>query len=266
MSTTAITDKTSFIGEFTQKRWFRRLTPMSEKPSFVPRLFAIDLGLTLLVFIVGSIVGSVFLAKGSSTTTVTEKVNSTIAEKLNFEEDVTTNGYRSNESYSKSQIIIFDRTEGLNDPKRLLSAPVASPGTLIRAKVLNKLEVVGAAPAFAQIIDHGLGRQFFGSTIIGEAAANPQNGRLQFSWNLLKPERPKNIAHEIEGITLSLNGTLGIVAKVNSGFGERVGIATAKGGAVDYNSSTTKISVPVLLKMYCLGRCFAALGLNLIET
>ena len=146
-----------------------------------------------------------------------------------------------------SQIIDFDKSDkgGVfgGGKASLNGAELRSPGTLVRAKLLNNVETYSAAPVHAQIIDYALGKRFYGATIIGEATPDTTYDRVLFRFTTVRPEFSNSISYSIDAVGLSLNGTIGLNANKKGDLIERgslsAGVA-ATGGGGDGNSKDLK--------------------------
>lgn len=98
---------------------------------------------------------------------------------------------------------------------------------MVRVKLLNSLETFDSVPAFVQIVDYGLGNNFFGWTLIGDANGEANVDRIKISFHHAHNPSGSN-ALDFSGQALSLDGTLGIRAEKVEGFTNRAMIGSAK--------------------------------------
>jgi|GEM_PF-2057165 len=112
-------------------------------------------------------------------------------------------------------------------------------GTLVRVRLQNTLESVDSAPAFAQVVDLGLGEKFYGATLIGEGSGDANLGRIRISFRKLKPVFRSERTLSLQGHALSLDGTLGVRAERVEGFAARSVLRGASGGLAGGSSETS---------------------------
>lgn len=116
---------------------------------------------------------------------------------------------------SKSQIIDF-RAGGSGSS--VAGIAKRAPGTLVKVRLLNLVETYSNAPVHAQIIDGGLGRGLIGGTLIGDAVPDTNFERINVTFRFARDPNRENIAASISARALSLDGTLGVVAKKKEGY------------------------------------------------
>lgn len=98
---------------------------------------------------------------------------------------------------------------------------IAHKGTLVKVRLLNKLEAFDSVPVFAQITSHALGSKYFGAALIGTASGDGSVGRIKMTFSSLKPKNTSIAPFDFEGQALSHDGTLGVRATKLEGFGSR---------------------------------------------
>ena len=181
------------------QRWSECDTPSSE-PRFQPSLLAKD----LFIFIFLPVI-AILLFKMIENSISQPKSRKTSDSKL--PKDFKLDG-------SKSQIVEFKKSgAGMRNifGKR-------SPGTLIKLRLLNVIETYSNSPVHAQIIDAGLGSEWLGATIIGEATGDASSERINIIFNFARSRSQLGLAMPIKARALSLNGTLGLEADKKEGF------------------------------------------------
>jgi hypothetical protein len=136
--------------------------------------------------------------------------------------------FRSDGSQPKSQIIDFH--ESPNSLHYVENIPRRAPGTLVKVRLMNIVETASITPVHAQIIDDGLGKQFRGSTLIGEANPDGALGRIRIDFKYLRLTNRLDIAVPLTGRALSLDGTFGLIAEKKEGFFARAAIRSAQNG------------------------------------
>lgn len=102
-----------------------------------------------------------------------------------------------------------------------------APGTLVKVRLMNVLETLSNAPVHAQVVDHGLGKEFTGGTLIGDAVGEPGTGRVNISFRFVRHPRRLDLAVPISARAMSLDGTFGINASKKEGFFARAAIRSA---------------------------------------
>lgn len=123
----------------------------------------------------------------------------------------------------KSQIIDFTKTG--SGPKKFINRQ--APGTLVKVKLLNTVETYGNAPVHAQVIDGGLGQEWIGGTLIGDATSNQSYDRVNITFRFVKSSFQAGLAQTIKARALSLSGTLGVNAEKKEGFFARSALNSA---------------------------------------
>jgi hypothetical protein len=114
---------------------------------------------------------------------------------------------------STSQIIRFSSPysgEGV--------APIRSAGTLVRLRLLNRVETLEGASVHAQIVDGGLGGNFLGATMIGDVTADTSTARINFAFHFVRDSKRLNHSTPINARAMSLDGTAGLEADKKEGF------------------------------------------------
>lgn len=132
----------------------------------------------------------------------------------------TTSKLERNEPHS--QIIHFQSSRS---GERAISK--RAPGTLVKVRLLNVVETLSTAPVHAQVIDAGLGREFMGGTLIGEATSEAASGRVKIDFKFLRHSRRLDLAVPISARAMSLDGTFGIVATKKEGVFARAAIRSS---------------------------------------
>lgn len=141
-----------------------------------------------------------------------------------------------------TQIIQFQR--GTLAKSRLLRR---APGTLVRVRTLNTIETYTNAPVHAQIIDSGLGKEFLGGTLIGDAIPDLGSGRITIDFRFARYARRSDIALPIAARAMSLDGTFGIEAKKKEGFFARAAIRSASSNPNSIDTGTEKQDLRTLV-------------------
>lgn len=123
-----------------------------------------------------------------------------------------------------SQIIQFQKNSNGNGG---VAFAKHSPGTLVRVRLLNVVETFSNAPVHAQIIDTGIGTEFMGGTLVGDATPESSTGRINIDFKYVRhPKRP-DLALQISARAMSLNGTFGLEALKKEGMFARAAIRSA---------------------------------------
>jgi len=189
-------------------------TPGSEKPSLDPRRIWIALSIIASLALIGVVLG--FLLRGSSPKP---------SGGSGGDGDTPS---AMNSSVDGSLVIHFkeDMRRGGSGNRGIVRA---SNGTLVRVKLLNSLETFDTVPAFAQVVDYGLGQKFFGWTLVGDASGDGNVDRIKMNFHLARNPQG-NASLDLSGQALSLDGTLGVKAEKVEGFSNRVMIGSAKSG------------------------------------
>jgi len=144
-----------------------------------------------------------------------------------------------NREQSKSQIIEFSKSgngmKGIGNRK--------APGTLVKVKLLNTVETFGNAPVHAQVIDSGLGQEWIGGTLIGDANSDQSYDRVNITFRYVKSAFQPGTAQTIKARALSLNGTLGVNAEKKEGFFARSALNGANPAAQSAEKETDSLDV-----------------------
>lgn len=114
------------------------------------------------------------------------------------------------ESKDRMLVLSFSATDDDHGSK---GSPIAHKGTLVKVRLQNLVEAFESVPVFATVMNHALGRRYFGATLIGRATADNTTGRIKISFSALKPRNSNLAPLEFEGQALSLDGTLGLRAQ-----------------------------------------------------
>lgn len=122
-----------------------------------------------------------------------------------------------------------------------------APGTLIKVRLMNVVETLSNAPVHAQIVDHGLGKEFTGGTMIGDAVGEPSSGRVNISFRFVRHPRRLDLAVPVSARAMSLDGTFGINASKKEGFFARAAIRSASNNpnAIDTGSDNQDLKTLV---------------------
>lgn len=140
---------------------------------------------------------------------------------------------------SKSQIIRFVSvgTKGTG----VASVGKRSPGTLVRLRLLNKVESFEGASAHAQVIDSNLGSRFVGGTAIGDVVSDPSTNRIVLNFRFIRDPKNPASAFPIVARAMSLDGTAGLSATKKEGFFARAALRSgASGGAKNESDSSSQ--------------------------
>jgi hypothetical protein len=110
-----------------------------------------------------------------------------------------------------------------------------APGTLVRVRLLNVVETFSNASVHAQIVDFGLGREFLGGTLIGDATSEAGSQRININFHFVRHPNREDIAVPVVARAMSLDGTYGLDAEKKEGFFARASIrsVTGKGASLD---------------------------------
>lgn len=126
-------------------------------------------------------------------------------------------------SEKHSQIISFNGPRGSGG----LPHSKRAPGTLVKVRLMNVIETLTNAPVHAQIVDYGLGKEFIGATLIGDATGDPMAGRVNVTFRFVRHPRRLDLAVPLSARAMSLDGTFGIHASKKEGFFARAAIRSA---------------------------------------
>lgn len=126
-----------------------------------------------------------------------------------------------------SQIVNFHPENNGTGSKSGLAYAKRSPGTIVRVRLMNVVETFSNSPVHVQVMDNGLGSEFKGATIIGDA--NPEIGtsRVTMIFKFVRHPKRDDIALPITARALSLDGTYGINASKKEGIFARAAIRSA---------------------------------------
>jgi hypothetical protein len=102
-----------------------------------------------------------------------------------------------------------------------------SPGTIVRVRLMNVVETFSNAPVHVQVMDAGLGSEFMGATIIGDASPESGTGRITMNFKFVRHPRRIDLAVPISARALSLDGTYGINGAKKEGIFARAAIRSA---------------------------------------
>ncbi len=92
---------------------------------------------------------------------------------------------------------------------------------------MNTVETFSRAPVHAQTVDNGLGRDFFGGTLIGDTMPETGSGRISMTFKFARHPRRLDLAVPISPRSMSLDGTFGITAIKKEGFFARAAFRSA---------------------------------------
>ncbi len=205
-------------------RWSDRDTPASE-PRFQINLLIKDIA----IFI--------FLPLG--TALIFQVIDTDLQNKPN-KRKVKTEAVRDlTRDQSKSQIIEFSKAGAVlrgNGNRK-------APGTIVKVRLLNTVETYGNAPVHAQVIDGGLGQEWVGGTLIGDANSDQTYDRVNITFRLVKSAFQPELAQTIKARALSLNGTLGVNAEKKEGFFARSALNSANPAAQNAEKETDSLDV-----------------------
>ncbi|MBN8542609.1 MAG: hypothetical protein J0L82_19620 [Deltaproteobacteria bacterium] len=126
-----------------------------------------------------------------------------------------------------SQIISFQGSNSVGSGNRGFSFPKRAPGTLVKVRLMNVLETFSNTPVHVQIMDQGLGREFIGATIIGDASPENSTGRVTMNFKFVRHPRRLEVAVPISARALSLDGTYGVNGSKKEGLFARAAIRSA---------------------------------------
>ena len=115
---------------------------------------------------------------------------------------------------AKSQIIFFKKSGevfGAVGARR-------SPGTLIRVRLLNRVDTSSTAPVHVQIVDNALGTTLLGGTLVGDAIPDKSFEKVAISFRAARYPNSPSRAASISARALALDGTFGIIAQKREGF------------------------------------------------
>jgi hypothetical protein len=125
-----------------------------------------------------------------------------------------------------SQIISFQGSSG-NGSNRGSAYSKRAPGTLVKVRLMNVVETFSNAPVHVQVMDAGLGREFMGATIIGDASPENGTGRVTMNFKFVRHPQRLGVAVPISARALSLDGTYGVNGSKKEGLFARAAIRSA---------------------------------------
>lgn len=217
------------IKQYFKKRWYGTDIPNSE-PAFQTNVFLKD------VVIFGCIPISAFLI-------------GTFIYKLDFKslkKDPRQNNFSARNNELRSQVLNFGGSIGSMRSGNVVSVKKA-PGSLVKVRLLNRVETFGAVPVHAQIIDSGLGKEFLGGLVIGDAQSDSNTNKIKIEFRLARYPNRSDVAYQLHGHALSLDGTLGIDAIKKEGIFARsalragTNVSTPQNGNQDLRSALIQI-------------------------
>ncbi|MBL7557650.1 MAG: hypothetical protein JNM24_17605 [Bdellovibrionaceae bacterium] len=126
-----------------------------------------------------------------------------------------------------SQIISFNPQGSGSGGKSGFNFPRKSPGTLVKVRLMNVVETFSNAPVHVQVMDTGLGSEFIGATIIGDATSEGGTGRITMNFKFVRHPRKMDVAVPISARALSLDGTYGVNGIKKEGMFARAAIRSA---------------------------------------
>lgn len=127
----------------------------------------------------------------------------------------------------QSQIIHFVQHGGSTGGKSNYNFPRKSPGTLVKVRLMNVVETFSNAPVHVQVVDTGLGPEFVGATIIGDANPESGTGRITMNFKFVRHPKKSDMAVPISARALSLDGTYGVIGTKKEGMFARAAIRSA---------------------------------------
>lgn len=142
-----------------------------------------------------------------------------------------------------SQIISFNGKVGAGGSPYSKRAP----GTLIKVRLMNVIETLTNAPVHAQVVDYGLGKEFIGGTLIGDATGDPMSGRVNITFRFARHPRRLDLAVPLSARAMSMDGTFGINASKKEGFFARAAIRSASGNPNSVDAGADKEDMRTLL-------------------
>jgi hypothetical protein len=216
--------RTIKLKESIRERWYSEDYPGAE-PRFQIGLLAKDIG----IFVVLPVL-SIILFKSCESAFSAPKRTS---QQVNGKD-------RSLVDAAKSQIFEFG-SNGASSP--LSGIAKRSPGSLVKVRLLNSVEIFSNAPVHAQIVDAGLGNNLLGGTLIGDAVADPNFERINISFRFVRDPRRPNVAISIAARALSLDGTLGVAARKREGYFARSVIGAATPATQDAQSKIDAMDI-----------------------
>jgi len=126
-----------------------------------------------------------------------------------------------------SQIISFQGANGGGSGNRGSTFSKRAPGTLVKVRLMNVVETFSNAPVHVQVMDAGLGREFMGATIIGDASPENGTGRVTMNFKFVRHPQRLGVAVPISARALSLDGTYGVNGSKKEGLFARAAIRSA---------------------------------------
>jgi len=206
-------------------RWSDRDTPASE-PRFQINLLIKDISIFVLLPLGTALLFQILNHE------VGGRSDSKKKNKTEIPRDIT-------RDQSKSQIIDF--TKGGSGNKGFGTRK--PPGTIVKVRLLNTVETFGNAPVHAQVIDGGLGQEWIGGTLIGDATSDENFNRVNITFRFVKSGFQAGMAKPVKARALSLNGTLGVSAEKKEGFFARSALNAANPAAQSAEKETDSLDV-----------------------
>ena len=115
-----------------------------------------------------------------------------------------------------------------------------APGTIVRVRLLNVVETFSNAPVHVQVMDNGLGKEFIGATILGDAVSENGTGRVSMNFRFVRHPRSAGVAVPIAARALSLDGTYGLTGTKKEGLFARAAIRSAANNPNTVDASADK--------------------------
>ena len=134
---------------------------------------------------------------------------------------------RNDGTEKNSQIIHFGAGGSTGGSGGKLGIAKRAPGTLVKVRLMNVVETFSTAPVHAQIIDRGLGKEFIGGTLLGDATSESSSGRIKIDFRFVRHPQRTDLAVPIAARAMSLDGTFGVAAVKKEGFFARAAIRSA---------------------------------------
>lgn len=220
------------IKEWFNRRWYSEDIPNAQ-PSFQINLFLKDVFLFIMIPSIAFITGLVIVKVDFKSTKKDQKQSGIV---------------RANEL--RSQVISFGGASvgsgsGSRAGNRL--GFKRAPGSLVKVRLLNKVETFGSVPVHAQIIDTGLGQEFLGGLVIGDAHSDSNTNKIKIEFKLARYPNRSDVAYQLQGRALGIDGTLGIDAVKKEGFFARsalkggLSVPSPQGGNQDLRSALIQI-------------------------
>lgn len=200
------------------KRWKKKQFPTSDTETLDPHLLRRDIGFGAVIFLVGALFCLLVVRCTRSPSEI---------EVSKEKRSIETSDQPAQEPQSH---MIYFGASGQSGGVRARPSNALSRGTLVRVRLLNSVQTFETVPAFAQVVDYALGRNRYGSTLIGDASGDGSIERIKITFNTLKLQQASS-SIAVEGQALSLDGTLGIRAEKLEGFMGRAVTSGAQAGS-----------------------------------